>query len=244
VHARSLALALAALALSCGDSEFKTRYASDYVQGAHTSVSVFGVYKDGRLNAEAWNQYGPELATPLGGSACDVAYSEALLRNDSELSNVVDTYVRENGVTDEFIDLFAPSAKGDAILVVRVSGRPAPSNAGAGRRVKGPQPQSSPPPGSAKMRGPAGSGTGQAYAPGEDRMGMTRPAFEISATLFSVRLHHSVAQFEMKYTGADPDDAVKRFAAKLASSMPGLACTGWNTEARVDPEAIKHLAAQ
>jgi hypothetical protein len=235
MYARPAALALGLLALSCGDSEFTTRYASDYVQGARTSVSVLGVYKDGRLNAEAWTELGPQLAISTGGSTCDVAYNEALLANNPSLTDAIDGYTRDNGVTDELLDQFAPSAKGDAILVVLVSGRPPSSDGGAPKSSGVPAPPQ--PAGGKVSRGPSRRGS---YSQDEDRFAPRRPAFEMSASLFSVRQHRSVAQVEMKYTGASIDEAIKRFSERLAAALPGLSCAGWS-EAGADPEKIRQL---
>jgi hypothetical protein len=198
-------------------------------------VSVLGVYKDGRLNAETWTELGPKLAPSTGGSTCDIAYNEALLTSNPALTDAIDAYTRDNGVTDELVDQFAPSAKGDAILVVLVSGRPPSPDGGAPKSSGVPAPPQ--PTGGKGSRGPSRRGS---YSPEEERFGARRAAFEMSASLFSVRQHHSVAQVELKYTGESIDEAVKKFSEKLASAVPGLSCAGWS-EVRVDPEKIKGL---
>lgn len=96
---------LAALACtSCGDDAFTVRFAPEYPRG-QASVSVLGVFKDGRMSAEAWEQLGPTLAASFG--SCTPLYGTQFLANDGEIASGIDDYVRANGVTDELLDWLA-----------------------------------------------------------------------------------------------------------------------------------------
>ena len=48
-----------------------------------------------------------------------------------------------------------------------------------------------------------------------------------------------VALVSLEYSGESVDEAIAGFTAKLASAPPGATCTGWNWEAKIDPEAIR-----
>jgi hypothetical protein len=62
---------------------------------------------------------------------------------------------------------------------------------------------------------------------------------DLSASLFSVPKAASVALVALQYSGESVDEAIAGFTAKLASALPGATCTGWNWEAKIDPEAIR-----
>jgi hypothetical protein len=238
------AFALSTLAACSGDTQFTTRYAPEFSQGRHT-LSVFGVFKDGRMSSEAWETIGPRLSAPFGG-ACTPAYGTPLLAQKPALSSAIDDYARANGVGDELLEQFAPAATGDLILVVTVAGRvgkpegpgspdtsamsggpPATSRSGAG--------------GTSGFARGSGGGSGRSMMSGGPRRKVDENSFEMSASLFSVSLHRSVALVAMQYAGPSVDEAVAKLAAKLGATIPGSTCGSWNWDAPVDDHRIREL---
>jgi cytochrome c551/c552 len=240
-----------------GQAQFTVARATD---GAKVeTVSVFGIFRNGRLSPEAWDDFGAGLSAPFGQKACDSAYTRDLANANPELTSVVDDYAKENGVSDELLDRFAPLAKGDTIMVVAMTGQPAQpaADAGAGKAAK---------PGAARVPsgqgaygGPGGGGGGgrgmgrgggggfggggfggrsQPHVPSEH----AKPEpWEISAWFYSVPLHHTVSQIGMTYSGQDFEAALKAFVGRLGAEMPGVSCRGWERTPEVDVEALHRM---
>src|SRR4051794_37321988 len=135
-HRRWLAaaIALALGAASCEEgAQFNVKYAPGFAEG-RTTISVFGVFREGRMNPETWAQIGGPLSASFGEARCDVAYGEALQRADPELFAALDEEARSNGITDELLARVARDAVGEVIMIVSVHGRaglPAPGLEGA-----------------------------------------------------------------------------------------------------------------
>jgi len=68
----------------------------------------------------------------------------------------------------------------------------------------------------------------------------TRKAYEISVSLFSNRLGHSIFVVAMSYSGPDTDLALQEFANRLRSSLPSFNCAGWNPNAHIN---VAHVLA-
>jgi len=69
-------------------------------------------------------------------------------------------YAKENGVSDELLEKFAPLAKGDTILLIAIDGQPPkPAATGAERSSKPPRD-----PSSSRQGSYGGSGSGQGVA--------------------------------------------------------------------------------
>jgi hypothetical protein len=231
-----------ALALSaCSDDSFSVQRSPAFPsQGA--ALSVFGVFKDGRMSPESWDVLRPRLTPILGSAACETGYPEAVNASSPELGQAVDDYTRANGVTDDLLEQFAPMAKGDLILLVMMTGRPHTGSeptspgpkAGAGTD---PSP-TSPPARAGGRRGYQGAGPARAQAAVE------RGAFEVAASMFSVKTHRPVGAVSMRYTGASMDDALQSFAAHLADELPKASCAGWNADVHVDPAKIRKLDSE
>lgn len=214
------------VASGCGsDATFNAKYASDYARGG--TVSLFGVFKDGRMNPELSAQLGPTI---LRKGKCDPAYSVDFVALKAPLATAVDDYVRHNGVTDTLLAEFGPSARGEAILVLSMSGH------------------------AVQRTGPTTTATTtRQQMPGSTRRGMPSPqyesslargdlgAFEMSASLYSVRLGRSVALLTMAYDGKDVDLAITKFGDRLVEEMPFSACSGWNVDVAIDEAKIKTL---
>jgi hypothetical protein len=239
-------VALAHIGCGDGDTQIVVKYASDYARPT-ANISVFGVFENGRLSPESWKEIGPLLSSSFGQGTCDNAWSDGFLNVNPALTSSIDDYTKDEGVTDELLDRLAPMAKGSSIVTFTVLGRrltkgsdkggksPASVSAapmrmgGAGRGMGG---------GGRGMRGGGGrrqsSATADGNAPG-------RSDYEITASLFSIRLHHSVALVSMSYSGPDVDAALAEFATKLRSAMPDVTCTGWNLDAHIDVNQVRKL---
>jgi hypothetical protein len=250
--ALSLAVLLPIAGALCGcsgDTQFTTRTAPGFSQGRHT-VSVFGIFKDGRMSPDAWDSIGQGLSAPLGGR-CTPAYGAPLLASKPDLSQAIDDYARANGVGDELLDQFGPAATGDLILIVTVAGhvvkgggsKPDTSAISGGG---GPMTSRS---GAGGTSGFAGGGAGGGSGMGRSAMRGPRNqvdenSFEMSASLFSVSQHRSVALVAMQFAGPSVEDAVAKLAARLAATIPGSTCSGWNWDAPVDDHRIRELVEQ
>jgi hypothetical protein len=204
-------------------------------------VSVLGVYKDGQMSSDAWSALGPVVSPALGARTCEPGYGSAPVgTSDGVLSLAIEDYARANGPTDDLLGQLAPAAKGDLIVVFTFAGRlptPTPPD------LEGAGATSAPTTGA---RGPMVGGGGAGGA-GRGIRGMSsrkQPAdtnvLDISASLYSVAQARSVALVSMEYSGGSVEDAVKRFAAKLARDVPASTCTGWDWKAaRVDAARIR-----
>lgn len=92
------------------------------------------------------------------------------------------------------------------------------------------------------MRGNRGAQSSSASAEQDEAKG--RATYDISASLFSIRLHHSVALVAMSYSGPDIDTALQEFSEKVRSAIPNVTCVGWNLKAQIDSEQVRRLISQ
>ena len=121
---RALLALLLLTATSCGDADthFTVNTAPDLQK---MTVSVLGVFKEGRMSPESWDEIGPKISSVFGAQGmCPIAYNAKLITDKPDLAEAVDDYSRANGVTDDLLDQLAPAANGDAVLVITVAGRP------------------------------------------------------------------------------------------------------------------------
>lgn len=245
----SLAVALGGLSIGCGGStHFEVKYAPEYAPPV-AAFSVFGVYENGRLNAEAWREISATLSRSFGSSSCETAWNYQFQTANPALSAAVDEYTRDNGVSDELLQKLAPMAKGGSILSFTVyrtqgmtepdapkSNRPPASSArtaGMSRRM-----------GAAPMGGLRATGWARPTLADSDARNASEPLFEISALLFSLKDRRSIVLVSMSHRGADLDDALGKFSARLREVIPHVPCAGWNLEASVDAGQIQALQTQ
>jgi hypothetical protein len=223
-HLRSwIGLVLAAATASClDDASVDVKFAQGFTP-ARATVSVLGVFRDGRMSTEAWGPIGPSLSASLGGqSTCEAAYGDRLQQENQELYASIDADVRANGITDDLLTKLAPRAEGELILTISIHG----STPAATVETEQPA-QGSAMPGPMRGGGTAGRArAGQRQGPLRTRVGPK--GLELSASLFSVRLHQSVARVRVIYTGASVEEAVQRFVAALGTAVPGSTCRGWS----------------
>jgi hypothetical protein len=243
VRALGVAIALA----SCGDprASFTTKVASDFPPSGHT-VSVLGVFKEGRMSPETWGELGAGLSSAFGPSACPAEYSDDLVTSNAPLSAAIDDYARANGVGDELLDALAPAATGDLIAVFTMAGKVTPDGH-AGGATTGAMPPTAPNTmtrGGTGFRGQHGGMPGMGGPMTDPRRGF-RPAsgdaLELSASLFSVSQHKSVALVAMSYVGDSIPDALAELAARLRAALPGSTCAAWNGSVHLDEQRIREL---
>ena len=216
--ARGLVAALAITTASCAaeDPGLTVRYAPGFTP-ARSTVSVFGVFLNGRMSPEAWGWFGPSLTKALGGTPCEAVFGDQLQQSDPALFDETDTLVKSDGITDAMLDRFTPRASGDLVLVITVHGRVRNAKE-PGDDHRAARPQQRPP-------GPFGPGRRHAGATAE--RGLT-----LSAIVFSRRLHQSVGRLSMRYMGTSLDQAINRFTQQLGAEMPAATCRGWTWEAQ------------
>jgi hypothetical protein len=208
------------------DAHFDVQFAPEF-KGQGVSVSVFGVFRDGRMSVDAWDELGPKLSPSFGSGMCDVAYGKRLLESNGSVARDVDDESRENGVTDELLGRFGSRAKGEAILVLTMAGEVAGAR-DAGASANAVAPPAPPPP----TRGRGGRrGRSMGGPPGGRSRGAERSSFELSASLFSVRLGRPVAVVSMTYTGVSHAEALEKFRRELEKTFPRAACAGWDWDA-------------
>ena len=230
-----LAFGLASTACGEEDINFAVKYAPGYSNTGNT-ISIFGIFKDGRMSPETWDELGPRFSTAFHEGSCGVAISSELRKSNLALFTAVDDAGRDEGITDVLLDRFSPAAVGNSILVITISGH-AP-------KAKGPLHAATRSQMGGMGRG-GSPGRGRQYAaPGDPdprRSARTGDVFEISASLFSGPQHQSVAQVVMVYKGASEEEAIAKFVAKLGASFPGAACRGWKPEALPTEDAVRNL---
>ncbi len=236
---RMTLMALPALCTACfSDADFTVKSSADFSAQSELSVSIIGVFKDGMMSAEAWETLSPALSPALHGKSCDVAYGEAHLKRSLPLSQAMDDYTRDNGITDELFATLAPAATGDVLLMVTMAGhaqKPVSANdVLPGGLARGPRKSPQPVPIRAALTpAPRGSRAEK----------KARGGLEMSASLFSRKTGHGVALLSMLYTGTNEDEGIAMFAKKLSTFIPNATCAPWKpeTEGLPTPEQIRGL---
>jgi hypothetical protein len=224
---------------ACADAgaQFDVKYAPGFQRGAST-VSILGVFREGRMSPETWEDIGPKIAPVFARDTCSIGFDTRLLSDKPSLAESIDDYTRENGVTDDLLDQLAPGASGDNVLVITVAGRPneiGKPDAGAGAPTGTPQAQQR---GMGRRGGPGGMGSSTPMRV----MPIDRNAFEMSASLFSLREHKTVAVVTMGYAGTSGAEALQIFVRKLRESFGGAPCVGWHmADAAIDEKKIKEM---
>jgi len=232
-RAASLLVAAAMTVLGgCADGSFSVQRSAAFPRSG-AALSVFGVFKDGRMSPEAWDDLRTRLNPILGATACETAYPEALNASGPELSQAVDDFTRANGVTEDLLELLGPMAKGDLVLLVIMTGRPH-----ASKDATQDSPATPPPP--ARAGGRRGY---QSVGPGRTP-GREPEAFEVAASLYSVRAHRSVGAISLRYTGQSKEEALQSFADRLAAELPLASCAGWNADVHVEATKVRKLESE
>jgi hypothetical protein len=217
----------------CGDGSFHVDRAAGFPRSPAATISVLGVYRDGRLAPEAWDVFRPHLTPLFGVPACEPGFPDILASSGQQVVAAVDDYSRANGVTDELMDKLAPLAKGEFILLLVVNGRPG----------KHSDSDSTPTP---TAPTPSGRGGGRRGTPssGSSKTTTEVPQFEAVGILFSTKAHRSVGAIRMNYAGASIDEALEMFTSKLGSELPQATCSGWTGGVHLDASDIRRLATE
>ena len=226
VHTVQLAIALLVTACNSGGAQFATQTASGFVPAPHT-VSVLGVYKDGRMAVGSWDKLAPHLVQALGSAPCDVGF-DSLITSNQELANAIDEYSRDEGPTGKLLTELAPAARGDLLMVVTFAGRPPQHQTQEGPLAGAPVRNNM---GTQRKRRRQAQNSADS-APDPNRL-------DISASLFSVTQNHPVALVSMSYGGSSVEDAMTRFGAELAHTIPNSKCAGWNWEVKIEPTTLR-----
>jgi hypothetical protein len=227
----TLALFLSLACAACGDDSFSVQHAAEFPRAPGAHVSIFGVFKDGRLAPEAWDPLRVHLTPLFGAVACEPGYPDVVTPSGTPVLQAVDDYSRANGVTDELLDRLSVAAKGDFVLLLTETGRPGVHAEGA----DAPSPSSGPP--SLRTGGRhGGPGPSQTRRPVAEA-----PTFEAVALLFSVHAHKTVGAIRMSYSGSSFDDAMQALFARLGQELPGAVCEGWKGGLHLDVSDIKKL---
>jgi hypothetical protein len=234
------ALALSTVSIACAEdaAQISVNYAPDFAKDDGT-VSVFGVFRDGRLSPESWREFGPALSVPLGRDLCESAYTSYLISTKPALASAIDEYTKENGVTDQLLEQFAAAAGGKTILALVVVGHPPAKSrdSAEGSAASTVQPQRM----GGGMRGMGGGRRRSGTPPPDPEKSALRGEFQMFASFFSPRVHHSVATLSMTYSGSSLDDALGKFADRLGTVASGSRCAGWNWQVPVDDDRIRNM---
>ncbi len=226
--------ALGLASSACGDEDinFAVKYAPGYSNSGN-AISIFGVFKDGRMSPEAWDDLGPRFSAAFHDTSCDIAISSDLRRSNLALFTAVDDAGRQTGITDVLLDRFGPAAVGTSVLVITISGRVPKAKDATHSATR-----------SQMMRGGSGGRGRRSPAPHNPGRKSDSEVFEISGSLFSIAQHRSVAQVAMLYKGTSEEEALTKFVAKLGASFPGASCRGWKPDALPTDDTIRRLPTE
>ncbi len=213
---------------------------------------MLGVYRDGRMQPDAWNDLAPYLKDTLGQTACALGYDEALHEHEPLLYAHIDDDTRQNGINRDLLKEQAARAEGDFVLVLQMTGKPPPAKPSAhpsGDIEQGTAAQSARPGGGMgghSGMGGMGGGRPRASAPGSGTQAFSdsNNAFEVQAQIYSATDKDYVARVVLEYTGSSLEEALKAFGAKVHELVPGARCVGTQKAARLELHALDpHLRA-
>jgi len=133
-------------------------------------------------------------------------------------------------VSDELLGRLSPAAEGDTIMLVTLGAHTEKTVVAIDST-----PSASPLPGRGGRR------TRQA-PPHKTAGEINESSFELSASFYSVRSRHLVAQMDMIYPGDTIDAALHLFVSDLKTQFPGTKCASWKRDVTIDENAIQALA--
>jgi hypothetical protein len=207
---------------------------------AKSTISVLGVFRDGRMSVDAWGPLSLPISAAIGASqVCEPAFSARLQRDDEPLFASIDDQAKNEGITEDLLARLAPSAQGDLILSITMHGSVGPPDRSSD---KGPSVAQQPSGGGMPaMRGGGMGGMGGMRGGAHREPTARGPApkvLEISGSLFSTKRRIPLARMTLTYMGQSADDAVKQFAAEIGKLAPGSACKGWSFAGHELPPAV------
>jgi hypothetical protein len=231
--ALTAAVTFCSAACAGAGEKFEVKYAADF-SPAPMSVSVFGVLHDGLMAEEGARVLGHPIFHALHQHACEIAFDGALGRSNPDLFAFLDKHARDDGITDDLLEKVAGYAKGDFILAFQMFGRPPGHSEQTSERKP-------------VLVAHGGDMSGPSPYP-KSNLYKEAGTFDVSASFFSVRLHHTVALLTMEYSGGSVADAMIKLSDKLAATFPSATCAGWNlppaspTEESILPRASRSAA--
>ncbi len=213
-----LALTLPLALAGCGNrqAEFSVKSARD-VTTRDGTVSVFGVFRDGRLESGSWE----EIGAAFGDGKCPVGFDETLRVSHPDVATTIDSQTRADGVGDEVLQKIEAQAQGDYVLLVTIYGHLPTKKERTARNAGAPNFTS----GQAPSR--AGGRKGMRPTASDEEQLPLHGGLQVSTTLYAKRTHNTVAALEMDYTGSTLEGAFAAFWQKWNAEFPGLACRGW-----------------
>jgi hypothetical protein len=235
-----LGIVLAASTAACANETTLHVKVADGFKPGPTNVSVLGVFRDGRMSVDAWEPLALPISAALGAAqVCEPAFGTRLQRENAPLFASIDDDAKSDGITQDLLATLAPSAQGDMILSITMSGglqtTDAPSGGSKTRSTSG----------APQIRGLGGRGMRGGRGKSQQREATTpaptSKALQMSASLYSSRLHQPMAHVTVIYTGKNPDDALKLFSAEVGKIAPGSACKGWSWTVDALPPSLAPL---
>ena len=227
-----LGLALALTTTACGEAGvyWDVKFSPGYAPGP-TTVSVLGVYQDGRMSNELRDEVLRGLAPELGQPTCEIAWDDRLRAAEPDLYEEVDRTTQSDGITEDVLDKFTEWSEGDAILVVSLNIRRANQdqrgNGSIGTMTQGGLGGSSFNRPGGPMPGSRGR-TGAPLPPGAVRPNTWQgQQIRVSGILFSAKTHAPMGRIILNYLGTNIEDALRRFSKKFGEEMRGSVCKGW-----------------
>ena len=222
-------LAFGVIFCACGSDVTAQRTANYAPRGV--TLSVLGVFKNGRMDAAAWNEWAPTIAAATGDPTCAAAFDDRMEKAAPALFSELDEGTRQDGITDEILDRAAPSALGDAILVMEVFGK-APQVKKREEPEVTPQPAPAPAPQSMGRR--AGRGGRGSANPGPAPRQPPRDELDVSIGVYSIRDRQVMASVQMHTDSGASSDALHELSEKLRETLHGAKCAGWKWQESTD----------
>ena len=199
---------------------------------SESAISFFGVYRDGRLDADYWETLSPRISPALGGTSCPIVFEPTLAERDPALYADIDRETKENGVTKEVLARFADRASTQMVAVMQVTGRPPVPKPPAKYDDTGSAASGNGPPVGGRG-GSLGGGRQQGPRPSnQSSENLTEDVqrFELVMSLYDANKKAFVSRVAMKYAGTSADEAITTFTTKVKEIMPGMKCVGWKTK--------------
>jgi hypothetical protein len=189
------------------------------------TLSVFGVFKNGRMDPAAWDEWAPTIAAAVGSTSCPAAFDDHMEKSAPALFSELDESTQQDGITDELLDRAASSARGDALLVIETFGGTTHlGKRGSADAAPAPTPAPSSPPPTGRHRGRGGMRGAPAQTTPRE---LPRDSFDVSVGVYSIRAHEVMASVRLHTDGAASPDALHELAEKLHDTLHGARCTGW-----------------
>lgn len=226
--ARSLCICFALLTFAActKDAEF-TITPPRVALAAETTVGFFGVYRDGRLDADYWESLNARISPVMGAPSCPIVFEPALQERDPSLYADIDKETKENGVTKETLARFADRSPASMIAVMQVTGRPPVPKPAAKYDDTGTAASGNGAPIGGRGGGAGGRHAGRAPSQSSEAINEDVQRFELVMSLYDPAQKDFVARIAMRYVGTSADDAITQFTTQVRQSLPGMKCVSW-----------------